>query len=904
MGRRWEIAWFLLVILLSGARGVWGADPFLGFTLPDAWEERFWAGEGMKALLAMEPEAVAKLVPVQSGLWYCRCPACGAPEGDEPMTWTAAKPEVITCRACAASFPSDAYPAKVPPAPGLPPAVPEEVVEVVPRVFHRYAYHAVEPEKQRVPDERVYLAAKRDALARVFLSKAALYAAVRYHEQAASTRDARLAAVILVRFAQVYPRYAAHVDAPGSAKVLHPATLGPPFRPGFLTARWESLACHEVPVDLAIAYAMLRGDGAIDEAGRLLGEANPRRAIEDNLFRASAEFLRAQPNEASEAGLIACRGLLVAGRLLNDQTLVSEAAAQLDGLAEAGFHHDGMWRVSSTAAQQRVVALVDGWIRPLLAGANGAPVATGHRSDGGSAGSGMLAMADLARAAVGLPLEAQRDRDVRTVAFPAVQAGEVGDGPVLLGGAGMARLRVGSGDERLAIDLLGMAQVEPESEGRLAFELSVGGRRVLGGPETASVELAGWRRASACRNLVLVDGLNQRETVAQLRQPAPASDVRFHAADEHLQVVCFEDRAAYPQSTTLYRHTIVALGGEEYSYAVSLFEVEGGRQHDQMFHAAEGQGAMWRPGVAVEAGPTSLLPMSLARVAGSRVEDGRWFVQALGEIGRLHSAVIDGPAQAVLFDGRGPGVRLHLMGDMPAALVVGEGPGVGAAHGASALVLRRRSDEAGDLKTRFVTVLEPVVPGCAPSLRRVGRLESPEGSVVLALETARGSETIVINTRPYEGRTLTLADRGELRTDALVVHVNDRLIEQAGGSYAELSQARVTVPEHWGTLVSAGREAAARSRGWFQTAGPLEVGDAAVGRTLVVRHGDGSSRGWTIERITSGPEASAHIAVREEPGFTIDPVSGDAVYYQYPRVRVPGPHRFRICLIARGVVGG
>jgi hypothetical protein len=38
-------------------------------------------------------------------------------------------------------------------------AVPEETIEVLPGIFHKYPYHTVEPEHQAYPDERLYLAA-------------------------------------------------------------------------------------------------------------------------------------------------------------------------------------------------------------------------------------------------------------------------------------------------------------------------------------------------------------------------------------------------------------------------------------------------------------------------------------------------------------------------------------------------------------------------------------------------------------------------------------------------------------------------------------------------------------------------------------------------------------------------
>jgi hypothetical protein len=277
------------------------ADPFARFDLPDAWESSFWGSPNARALLALSPRAMADLVPTQAGVHFCRCPACDADESDNPLAWSLEKPRQLTCRRCGVVVPNDKFPAR-----NEKKAVPEETVEVLPGVVHHYPYHEVEPNRQRYPGERLYLAAKCDDEARAFLAKAALYAAVRYHEQPPGRKDpalARVACVLLVRFAQVYPAYSTHDDQPASPKYFDKADLLPPYRHGYRTAKWEWTGSGNVPLNLVVAYALLRGDPAMAEAGRLLGVADPSRAVEHDLFRASAEFVRRQPEEFNEASL-------------------------------------------------------------------------------------------------------------------------------------------------------------------------------------------------------------------------------------------------------------------------------------------------------------------------------------------------------------------------------------------------------------------------------------------------------------------------------------------------------------------------------------------------------------------------------------------------------------------------
>ena len=114
-----------------------GTDPLAQFALPDSWEAEFWSMPGVKELPALDPKALAELVPVQAGLRYCRCPGCEASEADDPLAWSLLKPAVLTCRRCGLTVPNDDFPAK-----DDKKKVPEETVEVLPRVLHHYPYHA------------------------------------------------------------------------------------------------------------------------------------------------------------------------------------------------------------------------------------------------------------------------------------------------------------------------------------------------------------------------------------------------------------------------------------------------------------------------------------------------------------------------------------------------------------------------------------------------------------------------------------------------------------------------------------------------------------------------------------------------------------------------------------------
>jgi hypothetical protein len=877
-------------------------DPLADIDLPDAWEDRFWSDEGVKALLALDPKAVANLVPVQAGLRSCRCPACPASEADDPLVWTLTKPDVLTCRRCGATFPNDKFPAKTDG------KVPEEVVEVRPQVLHKYPFHAVPAENQAYPDERLYLAAKRDDRIREFLAKAAMYAAVRAHERpqdADSATLARLAAVILLRFAQVYPNYATHYDQPREPKFFDRADLAPPYRRGYRTAKWDWSASVGVPLNLIIAYAAIRGTPALAEAGAALGDPQPARTIENDFFRASATFVRNQPEEFSEASLQVYRGLLAVGRLLNDPDLVHTAVVRLEEFAERGFYADGTWRDGDAAAQRRIVGVVDGWLDRLLAGYSDPPgyfPPSGRRFQS-LPGVAIVPMLTLARSAERATLIDPRAAEIQQAAWPAPRPSlrAVTRGPTLLGGAGIAHLAVGEGNTALDLEVRGLgAYGRHERSSRMSLRLAVAGRPVLGDLDDLEPLADGWDRATACHNTVAIDGLNQREDPEQARIDAPGADVLFYVADRDLQAVCLSDRFAYPRSATQYRQTVVAVQTGQTSYAISVFDVEGGLQHDQFFHAAAGLPARWDLSAPTARRTTSLLPPAMVFVPNARAENGRWFVQAYGEFRHLAQGRLDRPAQAILTFAQGSGVRLHMLGDLPTTVFTALSPDPSAPvpatpsdePGRADLILRRRSEGGATLTSRFVTVFEPFERGATAT--RIGRVAGDPDVIVILVKTKAGDEYLVLNMNPGAQREIRLGDNRVLKTDAVLVRVAGGRLQMAGGTSAELD-GRVTHQHRAaGTIVRASREASAGSRGWFETAEPLPSPEQFTGRTLLVRHGDGTSRGWTITRALNLSTTTARIYVKEEPGFRIDSESRDAQLYQFPRGSSPGPHTFVI----------
>ena len=536
------------------------------------------------------------------------------------------------------------------------------------------------------------------------------------------------------------------------------------------------------------------------------------------------------------------------------------------------------------ATHRRVLGMLDGWIDRLMAGPG--PSATPPP---------MLALARTAGAAIlaePVPAEVQR------ASWPPVASAAGTRRPILLGGSGVARLAVGEGDDALDLELRGMPQVGNPRARRQALRVAVGGRTVLGDRDDLPPRADGFDLASASHNTVLVDGLNQRETPRMMREPSAGGDFLFFAADPDFQVAVLDDPRAYPRTTEVdgYRQTVVACSGPKARYAVAAFEVRGGSAHDQVFHAPAGR---WLPSIPLVPGPESLLPPAISYLSPSRVEDGRWFVQALGEFGRMARGTATKAAVVDLHDPGKSSLRLHLLGDTPASVVTAVTPRAPSADDPawSSLLIRRSGGPGKDLASTFVTLFEPTGPGRGSA--KVGRMTRTPGFVVLYLETLDGPEHLVINLRPGTPRSVELADGRALSTDAWAVRIRGSSLVAAGGTFASTSDAAVRQDRVAGTILAAARFATAEGRGWFETEAPVPVDASLIGRTLIIRHGDGTTHGWTLARVEPAPERRTRLHVREEPGFLIEGGERHARYYQFPGNSSPGPHAFEISTIRR-----
>ena len=389
-----------------------------------------------------------------------------------------------------------------------------------------------------------------------------------------------------------------------------------------------------------------------------------------------------------------------------------------------------------------------------------------------------------------------------------------------------------------------------------------------------------------------------------MREPAPGGDFLYFAADPDFQVAVLDDPRAYPRTTLAggYRQTVIVAAGERTRYAVAIFEVKGGAQHDQFFHGPLSETGRWLTSTATRPGPDTLLAKAIPFVASARADEGRWFVQSYGEFARIQQGQADRPSMAEWHDAGRSALRLHLLDDAPYQVITALTPRTTGTEepNRAALLVRREAPGDQPLESTFVTVFDPTL-GDSPAgnLVRVGRMNQTPGFVVLYLETPDGPEHLAISLQPGTLRKTQLADGRELTTDGRVVRARRDELMLAGGTVASLGGVTVRQPSLAGKILGATRFGSPESRGWFETDAEIPPRPDLVGRTLLIRHGDGTTHGWTLQKIERVAEKRTRLHVREEPGFAIEGKDRVARYYQFPGTTSVGPHTFKIATIAR-----
>lgn len=605
--------------------GVWRRISGIGAV----WLLALWAGPAAAAergnperstleaaaaeVLAMSDADWRARVPEQTPFISCDCPACGRyhlPRGLDGALWKFSPPDRITCRHCGTSFPNDQFPLNDQQ------TLLNTLGEAVTVRFHRdragkrFALPGVIDSWRNG-----WLIEKMKVLAQLF----ALTGEERY---------ARPVAVVLDRYAQVFPHYLVkqfdqqHVTQDGKALIQqyysYVSTGGPwkvngrtvgtkPAEPqasnertstpyGWTQSRWGwGRWGDELPLPLVEIYHSVKRSAAFEQLSAQVGY-DVRRRLMDDLFGNAVAYLREYPfwfhitnNAGRQVG-----DIVRAGRMLEQPDWVHfgyrwsrEVIEKYHFTREGGFVESPGYFHVFLAAVGPNFATLDGYSDPPgYVGTDGL-----HLENVGSDQSKQFLAKTLATQETlrfpngGLPpLEDNRHDDFveplfRVGNLPA-QARERSEN-LLLPAYGHAILGAGSGDRQVQAHLhfSNFTQVVHAHEDALSLMLWAFGTELFTDVGYHKSQYRAYGKSTLSHNTVVVD----RRT--QAGADTKGNVLFYEPALAGLSFIQVEDRGAYEGVTERYRRTLLLNARDtDAPYVVDVFEVRGGSLHDYVLH--------------------------------------------------------------------------------------------------------------------------------------------------------------------------------------------------------------------------------------------------------------------------------------------------------------------------------
>lgn len=851
--------------------------------------------KSLAPLMALSEDELARIIPDRSGFRFVDCPNCEGGAEENQLSWSIEDPDRVFCLFCKMRFPNEVYPEngvmRVTNPRGEVQEYPYWEAPFPPPAQLPGTLSHIEPD----PKYRHYFRAKGWYVAREYFSDAAHHLGKLYY-LTGNPAFARRAALILDRFAQVYPGYCARYDAPFRPKVIFEGNRTFPFPVSpYLAAKWDYWAYGDIPSNLIFAYDLIRKSDQLDE--------DMRRGIEDNLIRGSVSFVRSYPITLSNMDPAILRGLISAGRVLAEPAYVHEAVKWITDLIHMQFFVDGMWREAAVSYHNQTVnGLAD--VMDLLEGYSD-PKGYVHPESGAR-----YEDLDLSER---FPLFEKARRIPDLLRYPNGRVVAVHDtwarehraskecsDSNLLGGAGHAWLGRGSGSNQMQAHLHFSGAYGHAHADLLSITLFAHGQERLSDIGYTWTHQRQWASSTLSHSTVVVNGEDQAR--GHENNPSDGNLLLFVPGDSGFQAVAARGDRAYPGVVRNYRRLLVMIDVSDLdAYVVDMFHVEGGARHEYVLVGDANNDGSIETGLDRSPYGETLLPPDVEVVlpSGETVPghaEGHNFVYAY--VRDVRRAEISAPWNAVFTSEGEPkgGVRVHGVSGLDGELLFGSMPSVRRAEESEgrlddytmpALIHRR---EGKDLSSEFVNVLEPF--GEAPFLRSVERLGDDSDGVALKIE---GDDYTDFLLHSREGRRMVA---GDIVLDGRIgfVRKRDGAVEKmtlVGGSLLQKGSVRLTGEGTFeGAILQVLRMESGSDMDGLVVDGDVPEGEDFEGLTVVVRDGAGFSLGLRLMDVTRR-DGRTVLVLADDPGFEMEP-DGTSRHVYFPGRSWTGENRYEI----------
>ena len=838
--------------------------------------------QAIAPLMALCEEEMVALVPDRTGFRFMPCPDCDEGTQEGQLTWSISDPHHVTCSYCGMVYPNRKYPE-------------DHVLKVTNPVGIEVGY----PYWEDATGYRLFFSARGWREARTyFASRAEDFGAL--YQLTGERRYARRAAVILDAFARHYPGFLVSQDWPFRPKEF---VLRPPYpNGGGKWGRWQS---DEMPTDLAFAYDHIHSSGELERLSEEV-RTDVKARIENDFFRAAIRHDAFHGPTYGNASPRIYEGYSVIGRVLADPGLVHEAVRRSRGLFERKFFPDGFWCEGSVGYHQmtmRGMQRVFDALRSYSDPPNYVDPEDGVRFDDLDLEQDIPIIARAKR----IP-EINRYPDGRTIPmhdnFAHFRNPQVPErsSSTLLGGVGHAWLGRGQGGEQAQVHLHFSGGYGHEHADNLNLALFAKGHELLPDMGYTHTRCRAWSTSTLGHNTVVID--EQRQYARGEEGPSDGRLLAFETAYGPVQWMEASGERGYPGLAKVYRRALMLIdcGGGDV-YAVDLFRVEGGVQHDWVLHGSADTDGCATLSIPLIPYGENLLPGVKVRYPEGEMDrgdaEGRNLSYAFfQDVSR--GEVSDGMTATFTTLDAAVGVRTHLPGLRGSEVFVGDAPSIRRAEENDGLldrfrmpILLVRREGAGPLSSRFAAVHEPYFN--EPSVDKVSldTLSDSGDSLVLSVRHHGVTDHIVHRTSPEQEAVVT----ADLRLQGEMGFVRERdgvpeMMGLWGGVELRwkdhiLTARSVYEGEVTGTLRSetgAGCDA-------LIVAGRLQEGEALKGTIVVATFGDGSTRGYGVQEVMK-QDGQTWLILDGDPGFVVE--GGGMRHLFFPLREIAGQVSYRV----------
>ncbi|HOZ48412.1 MAG TPA: heparinase II/III family protein [Candidatus Hydrogenedentes bacterium] len=535
--------------------------------------------------LAMSPEELYAMVPECSGIYYCGCPHCDGGAQEHAMVWSLGMGDRVKCQYCGMEFPNDQYPNNR-----------EKVIIAPSGATQVYRWYEAENGRQYFYEARAWYERWGWTRSRA-LQLANLYALT------GDDTFGDRAAVLVGRYAQVYPDYAIRFDYPFRPVRFWPADQKWPYEgmTPFRGAKFYWWAYGDIPVNLARAYDLLAPGDSFERMKDLLGEGI-RERIESDLIRLGYEFTAANPDDLGNMSPGLYADMVVAGRIIGAPEMIHEAVNRFRALAQQQFFFDGWWREAAPSYHAQTVGGLDR-VAGVARGYSDPPDWPAPRFD------------DLDLLAE-VPLLAKARRVLDETALPDgrfmplndtwwTNKTDAPDQSVcrLYPGMGHAILGAGSGDLQFQAHInWGGAHGHTHMDSA-SILLFAHGKELLSDIGYTHTRYRNWTVNSASHNMVVIDQKSQLLTSSTI-----GNLLFFDDSDPHVHAVDVDAQPAYGNCATYRRRLAHVHLDEGKDYLVDWFDVQGGECHDYFLHGSADEEGTLETSVDLDRAVDTLVP--------------------------------------------------------------------------------------------------------------------------------------------------------------------------------------------------------------------------------------------------------------------------------------------------------